>query len=355
MTVERFLIIRLGSLGDIVHALPAVAALRLAHPQARIDWVVERRWVSLLEGNPDVDRVIALDTLGFRRTPFSARARREFLASLKSLREARYTCAIDFQGLFKSALLAAWTGTARRIGFSEHFLREPGCAAFYSESVTPRHAGHVIAQNMVLVERLGAHAGGPETWKFPLPHSREADAYVAKQLAEHGIREFLVVNPGGGWLGKCWPTERYGMLSDVLSALHGWRCIVSFGPGEEPLVEAVRAAARTSEPVAFATDIPQLVALLRRTCLFIGGDTGPLHLAAALGTPVVGLYGATSPERNGPFSPDDVVVWNVEACRDTGRLGTRSREAQYTPSMTSITVDQVVEAVKQRIERVRDA
>ena len=350
MTEEHFLIVRLGSLGDIVHALPAVSALRSAHPQARIDWVVERRWSPVLEGNPDIDNVVWLDTLGFRRAPLSPQTRAGFWASLKSLRGAGYTCTIDFQGLFKSALLAAWTGAAQRIGFSENFLREPGCAAFYTECVTPRNRAHVIAQNMTLVERLGVRSGGTEIWRFPLPQSQAAEAYVEQRLAEYDIRECFVVNPGGGWLGKGWPAERYGALSDALSALYGWRCVVSYGPGEQPLVEETLQAARASSPVAFTTDIQQLIALLRRALLFIGGDTGPLHLAAALGTPIVGLYGPTSPERNGPFSPRDVVVSNAEACRDS-----RRREPHYTPSMTSITVDQVVEAVTQRVERVRHA
>lgn len=350
MTEERFLVVRMGSLGDIVHALPAVSALRRAHPQARIDWVVERRWSSLLEGNPDVDNIVVLDMLGIRHAPLSSLARGMFWASLKKLRAAGYTRAVDFQGLFKSALLGAWTGAAQRIGFSEQFLREPGCAAFYTECVTPRSRAHVIAQNMALVERLGVRSGVAGSWEFPLPHSRAAEVYIEQQLAEHGVREFFVVNPGGGWLGKCWPAERYGVLSDRVSALCGWRCVVSYGPGEQPLVEETLRAARASSPVAFATDILQLIALLRRARLFIGGDTGPLHVAAALGTPVVGLYGATSAERNGPFSSRDVVVWNAEACH-----GSRRREPHYIPCMTSITVDQVVEAVKQRIERARHA
>lgn len=350
MNEENFLIVRLSSLGDVVHALPAVSALREAHPRAWIDWLIERRWRPVLEANPDVNRVVPLDTFSFRRDPWASPVRREFWAELKNLRRAGYTCTIDFQGLFKSALLAAWTGAPRRVGFSERFLREPACAVFYTEAVSPLGRSHVIAQNLALVERLGAHPGGSETWRFPLPQSSAADRYIQERLAENGVREFFVVNPGGGWRGKCWPPERYGLLSDALSALCGWRCVVSFGPGEEALVDAVRRAARASTPVAFATDILQLIALLRRARLFIGGDTGPLHLATALGTPVVGLYGATSPQRNGPFSNDDIVLYHAEACQDA-----RWREPRYTPCMASITVDEVIEAAKQRLERVRHA
>lgn len=349
MTQESVLIVRLSSLGDVVHALPAVSALRAAQPRARIDWVIERRWSPLLEGNPDVDRVIALDTLRFRRAARAAGAGFEFWTALGKLRAASYHCVVDLQGLFKSALLAAWTGAPRRLGFSERFLREPACAAFYTEAVTPRGA-HIIEQNLSLVARLGARDGGARMWRFPLPRSEAAERYAREQLARRGIREFVVLNPGGGWRGKCWPPERYGELSDALRGHFGWPCIATYGPGEEPLVREVQRAARSSSPLSFATNLPELIALLRRAQLFVGGDSGPLHLAAALSTPLVGLYGPTSPERNGPFSSQDVVLHHAEACRET-----RWREPRYTPCMASITVEEVVAAAKQRLERAAHA
>jgi lipopolysaccharide heptosyltransferase I len=327
----RFLLVRLGSLGDIVHALPAAAALRESFPEARIAWVVERKWRALLDGNPDLDEVIEL-----------ARGARGYAACARRLRAGGYTCAIDFQGLYKSAGLARLSGAPRRIGFERRFAREGGAAKFYTERVVPQ-APHVVEWNLALAERAGARRIPA---RFPLRVPPEAEAYVERELALRGLREFYLLSPGGGWRGKCWPAERYGHLHRRLAARHallGLRAVLSYGPGERDLAEAVRLVAGEPEPVILPMDLPQLMAALRRARFFLGGDTGPLHLAVALGTPVVGLYGPTDPARNGPYSPRDVVVRNARPEQTTYK-----RSAAPDPSMLSITVEQVLEAVERR-------
>jgi heptosyltransferase-1 len=331
MADERFLIVRVGSLGDIVHTLPAVAALRDSFPQARIEWVVERQWRALLEGNPDLSEVIALD----RRSWSGA------LACLRRLRVGRYTCALDFQGLYKSALLAFFSGAPERIGFDRRHARERAAPFLYTRQVMPAGT-HVIEHNLSLAEAAGA---GRTAIRFPLPVSADADAFLDRELAARGLRDFFVLSPGGGWSSKRWPTERFGELHRELARRTGWRGVVSFSPGEAALAERVRAAAGSPEPVLLPMNLAQLMAALRRAKFVVAGDTGPLHLASALGVRVVGLYGPTDPARNGPYSPQDIVVRNAKPGETTYRRGN-----EPAPSMLSIEVAQVLEAVERRLQ-----
>lgn len=333
MGEERFLVVRLGSLGDIVHTLPAVHALRGKFPGARIDWLVEKKWRALLAGNPDVNDVILLD-----RSTWSGVS-----GCVRELRRRKYDCAIDFQGLYKSAALARLSGAPRRIGFAREFLRERGARWFYTERVRPA-SGHVVDQNLAIVQSLGAEK---KEARFPFSIEDEAERAVRLQLEAQNMKTFFVLSPGGGWMSKCWPAEQYGHLHRRLTSLPafaGWRGVVNCGPGERKLAEAVGLVAGDPEPLLLSTDLPQLMALLRRAEFFVGGDSGPLHLAVALGTPVVGLYGPTDPARNGPYSPADIVVRNARAEETTYK-----RDDAPAPSMLSITVDQVVAAVQKRM------
>lgn len=333
MSEPRFLVVRLGSLGDIVHTLPSVHALRRKFTGIQIDWLVESKWRSLLSGNPDVSDIIVLD-----RSTWGGVA-----ACVTELRRRKYDCAIDFQGLYKSAVLARLSGAPRRVGFDREFLRETGAGWFYTERVLPS-TGHVVDHNLAVVQKLGAEK---VEICFPLSISDEAARAVQIQLDSQNVKKYFVLSPGGGWMSKCWPAERYGHLHRRLTALPafaGWRGVVNFGPGERKLAEAVRLVAGEPEPLLLFTDLPQLMALLQRAEFFVGGDSGPLHLAVALGTPVVGLYGPTDPARNGPYSSSDVVVRNARPEETTYK-----RYDTPAPSMRSITVDQVVAAVLRRL------
>ncbi len=327
---QRFLLVRLSSLGDVVHALPAASALRDAFPEAPIDWLIDARWQRLLEGNPDLNEVIAYD----RKQAGS------LSSSIRKLRVARYTCAIDFQGLYKSALLALASGAPRRIGFQSSYAREGLVAKLYTDRLNPRGA-HKVDHNRTLVERTGAQLGPP---RFPLAIRPEDDELVTRELNNRGITDFYVLNPGGGWLSKCWPAERYGELHRKLAERQGWRGVVSFGPGEDRLASDLIRAAGKTPPVEISLALGPLMALLRRAKLMVSADTGPLHLASALGTPVVGLFGPTDPARNGPFSPNDISVRNPRHS-----ITTYARGASYSPAMLSITVDQVVDAAERRM------
>jgi len=327
---HRFLLVRLSSLGDVIHALPAASALRDSFPGARIDWIIDPRWKRLLEGNPDLTAIIPHDGKRAARIP----------STIRKLRHARYTCAIDFQGLYKSALLAFASGAPRRIGFASSYAREGLVAMLYTDRLTPR-GPHKVDHNLTLAGRAGTPIAAP---RFPLAIRPEEDEVVARELRERGVGDFYVLNPGGGWQSKCWPPERYGQLHSRLAARYGWPGIVTFGPGEENLARRVIQAAGRPAPHAIPLPLGPLMALMKRAGLVVSADTGPLHLASALGAPVVGLFGPTDPARNGPFSPEDISVRNPLHAITTYRRG-----ASYSPAMLSITVDQVVDAIERRL------
>ncbi|MGH9859043.1 MAG: glycosyltransferase family 9 protein, partial [Candidatus Acidiferrales bacterium] len=297
MTDLRLLIVRLSSMGDIVHALPSLAALRAAHPNAQLDWVVERKWTELLEGCAQLSAVIPQDR-GWGPT----------LRLISELRARRYDEALDFQGLYKSAALAFFSGARRRIGFDAAHARESGSAYLHTDRIPPQGA-HVVEMNLSLARAAGAAGASPPP--ISLRVSAEADAFVDRQLTSRNLREYYVISPGGGWRSKCWPAEQYGHLHRKLAERHGWRGVVTYGMGERALAEAVRLVAGEPEPFVLGTDVAQLKALLHRARFMVAADTGPLHLAAALGTPVVGLYGPTSPKRNGPYGQLGHVVRNA--------------------------------------------
>jgi len=323
---ERYLVVRLTALGDILHTLPAVAALRSAHRNARIDWVVERKWAPVLEGSPAIDEVISFDRASILGGISCARL----------LRQKNYTCAIDFQGLYKSSVLAALSAAPRRIGFERAWAREPGAALLYTERVVPS-GRHVTELNYSLAEKAGAVR--PAKPEYPLRVPAGGAASVRARLAEQKIADYIVVGPGGSWRAKCWPTDRYGQFCREFERSHGLRAIVIHGPGEESLAEEVCRAAHPATPAVMRTTIEELMGLLAHARCVVAADSGPLHLAAALGASVVGLYGPTDPARNGPFVPGAVIVSEARPEEISYK-----RRTTFSPAMLRITVEQVLQA-----------
>jgi lipopolysaccharide heptosyltransferase I len=329
MAEKRFLVLRMSALGDIIHTLPAVHALRESFPTAQIDWLVDEKWASVLAGNRDISNVIAMNRGSWRSV----------IGSIATLRRTRYDMAIDFQSLYRSAIIGWLSGASERIGFDAHYSRERGAAFFYTRHVQPKRA-HKIEHNLELVESIGARA---EKIVFPLADDVEAAEEVKRILCGNGVHEYFVLSPGGGWVSKCWPAERYGELARAVAERYGWTSVVSFGPGEEGLAETVRRSAGSPEPFVQRFNLKQLVPLLRRAKFVVAGDTGPLHLASALGTPVFGLYGPTDPARNGPFSAGGIVV------RKAGYETTYKRGKDISESMLAISVEDILQAVERRM------
>jgi heptosyltransferase I len=303
--MASFLIVRLGALGDIVHGLPVVAALRTAYPTSRLDWLVDVRHQRILALVPELTARVVVDTRRVAGPTGVAKI-------VRTLRHARYDVAIDLQGLIKSALLARLSGAARVVGFARAHLRERLATRFYTESIDPGESRHVVDKALALVRAIGVDAASR---RFPLAvpgSSVPAEVRVALGIA--GDAPFIALNPGAAWPNKRWPAERFGALASALRARTGLRSAVLWGPGEEALAQAVTAASAGAAIVAPRTTLEDAVALLASARLVVSGDTGPFHLAAALGIPVVGLYGPTDPARNGPWAPDDISVSRSPQC-----------------------------------------
>ncbi|MBI3403019.1 MAG: glycosyltransferase family 9 protein [Acidobacteria bacterium] len=348
--MSRFLIVRLGALGDIVHAIPVAAALRRAFPSARIDWLVSAKHRAILDLVPIIDRRLVWGTgLGAdpRRDPSPMSGPTSFLAAIGELRRSRYDVAIDLQGLIKSAVLARSAGAARVIGFSAGYAREGFARLFYTEAVDPGRGGsfdagetrHVVELNLLLLGPLGVSVAKPE---FPI---EAVDSDVARWAGEQSKGRYALVNPGAAWPNKRWPPERLAAVASALRDRHGLTSIVLWGSGEEALAQAVVDAAHGAAVLSPTTTIGDLVALSRGAAIMISGDTGPTHIASAVGTPLVGLYGPTRPARNGPLSPRDVAVSRDAICKCHHlRRCTLDRMC-----LLDIQVDEVLSAVEQRL------
>jgi heptosyltransferase-1 len=287
MPDPRFLIVRLGSLGDIVHTFPAVAALRQSFPAAQIAWLTHPRWESLIAGSDLATEIWATETR-------SAKSIREIVGRIRA---AKFTTAIDYQGLWKSAALPLFGGIAKRIGFSSETIREWGVPVLYTDRVRCVTT-HIADQNGELSQRAGAST---TVAPFTLQISPQDDAFVCRLLKDSGIDQYILLSPGGGWRSKCWPPERFGQLCQQLRDSFDLRCVLNYGPGEDDLVQSIKTNSGTADPVAYSGPMGKLMALARNAICIVGGDTGPLHLAIALGTPSVSIYGPTDPNRNGPY------------------------------------------------------
>ncbi len=330
-STERFLLVRLSSLGDLVHTLPVIPALRSSFPNARIDWLVDRRWFPLIKLVDGIDEVIPLDR------SFSG-----YLACARRLRQAHYSCAVDFQGLYRSAVLVRLSGVEHRIGRDRSAAREPGAARFYTDRVIPT-GQHVADMNSSLAMRAGAVPQAE--MQFPLHVPQNEAQRVRERLREKGIDAYVVVSPGGGWKSKCWPPDRYGTLCSALWRRHGVHAVINVGPGEEDLGASVVRASTPAKPLALRPQLAELPALLAGARLVIGGDTGPLHLAAALGSRVVALFGPTDPARNRPL-PGGTVLRNLSSDTIAYERGDYNRADDYSPAILSLSIDQVLTAVE---------
>lgn len=331
--MKKALVVRPSSIGDVVHALPVLAALGQAGWSA--GWIVEPPARPLLEGGP-VDPLVGVPP----RRAFSWRGARQALAALRA---ASFDVALDLSGLWKSAAWARLSGARRVVGYARIARREPASALLLHEGVPkPEGVSHVIDLNLALLSSLGIDAVGLR--EFPLPPLASAEAAVAAWL-DPGPEGVAVLNPGGGWRSKLWPPERFGALARLLSR-RGIASVVTWGPGEEWLAQRVVASAEGAARQAPETTLLEMAALARRARVLVAADTGPLHLACAVGAPVVGLYGPTDPARNGPFAQRDRVVRQVPPCAPC-----HSRScAIHAGVMESIEVDAVAAAVEQRLE-----
>jgi heptosyltransferase-1 len=349
--IPRVLVVRLGAMGDVLHALPAVAMLRRALPEAHIGWVIEQRWRELLcapgvelagsrsSGRPLVDELHLVDTRAWRKRPLAPGTRREFLAAVRGMRALHYDAALDLQGAIKSATIARMSGAKLILGFRHP--RESVARWLYGSLVDGR-AVHVIEQNLEVVQAwlkqlgLSRATATLQPGTALLPRDQASEARVAATLTAMGFAQtpLAILNPGAGWGAKQWPPSRYGELAIALAA-RGLRSVVNYGPGEQTLARQAVAASRGSAVELFSS-LSELIALARRSQLFVGPDTGPMHLAALLGVKTVALFGPTDPARNGPYWAGTSVL------RDPSSVTSYSHRRTTDPGLAHITVDRVL-------------
>jgi heptosyltransferase I len=296
-------VVKLSALGDVVHATPVVESLADAFPTARLTWIVERRAAALLQDHPRLSDVVTIDTRAWRRvrTPSGALALGQTLRELRRrLRAARFDVAVDLQGLVKSGIVTAATGARLRIGFAAGYRRERLNGLFTNRHVTPPpSARHVVEQYLALLAPLGVTA---RRVVFRLPARDAAESRVEEFFAASGLKphgRLVVLNPGAGKAAKRWPIERFAELAVRLAREANARVVVLWGPGEEMAARTIAGA--PGSVLAPPTDLDTLIAVMRRASIVVAADTGPLHVAAAVGAPCVGLYGPTSAARNGPY------------------------------------------------------
>jgi lipopolysaccharide heptosyltransferase I len=326
-------------LGDIVHCLPSVLQLRQAFPHAEIDWLIERKNKLVVEMSGLHVRLIPIDTYQWRNSPGIGSAK-EIAEFVWTLRTDGYDCTIDFQGLLKSGFFAYLSGAPVRIGWERDFLKESVSRFFYTEVVKPKRI-HIIDQQMELLKSLGID---PD-WDAVVPLKAPQPARLSLVRKLKGLAEYAVINPGGQWATKCWEPDRYGELARRLAA-DGIPVALTWGPGEEKLAKQVMAASG-NQAHDVPTTLEELVALCEGAKLFIGGDTGPMHFAAAVGTPIVAIFGPTSSDRNGPFRREDIVVERRLSCRPCYERDKCPLE--HWQCIQDITVDHVYEACRKRL------
>jgi heptosyltransferase I len=299
-------IVKLSSLGDVIHALPIAHALRRAFPDGRLTWLVEARESAVLRDHPDLDALVPVDTRRWRRmlrSPRGVIAVTQEVGRLRArLRRDRFDVVLDLQGLLKSGLMTAATRAPLRIGFVASRCREPINALFTNRRVTPpATARHVVEQYAALLGPLGVRVDAPT---FNLPPRAAAEVSMDEFFAAWGLKprdRVVALNPGAARAEKRWPVRHFRTLADRLSVEAGARILVAWGPDELPAARAIQSGLGARALLAPPTDLDELAALFRRCALVVAADTGPLHLAAALGTPAIGLYGPTRAERNGPY------------------------------------------------------
>jgi lipopolysaccharide heptosyltransferase I len=332
---SKILIIKLSSLGDIIHTLPSMELLRKTYPLARIDWLVEEGFHEILKYNPLVDRIYLLRF----RSPLRKNKWRIFYNSFKQIRKEKYDIAIDFQGLIKSSFFSSLSGATYKVGFSEHDLREKHARYFYN--ATPHHSyegGHIIAKNINLLSIFNIYNGNSNSPKIFI--SEQDDITVKEELRKRDLTHYYLLHPWAGWKTKQWNLKNFVQVIDRFYEKTKQIALITWAPNEYAKALQFMKMCTKGAQLSFPTTIGKLAALINHSTLVIGGDTGPIHLADALQKPLLSIYGPTKPSRTGPINPHARTIYHQLECS-----GCKKRNCPYhhTNCMKTITVDEVYE------------
>lgn len=336
----KILIVKLGAVGDVVHTLPALHSLKKSFPNAFIAWVVEKKAIEVIRDNPYIDEIIIFERKELQKTykEEGIIAALNFLSSFgKKLKNYHFDIAIDFQTLFKSGIITRLSGAPERIGFDK--WRELN--KLFTNKRIKSNKGHTVDKYLDLVELAGGKA---DSTPVKIYYSKEEGDYVDGFLKEEGLhgKKWVAINPGASWTSKLWGGERYAKLCDLLSESQVPHVLV-WGPGEEKIVEEICQMAGNKPLVAPPTTITQLACMLERSSLYVGGDTGPMHMAVAMGTAVVGIFGPSDPERNGPYGEGHKVLQaDIDCIKCWKRSCPKALEC-----MESVSPQSVLEGIKE--------
>lgn len=343
----RLLIVKLGSIGDIVHTLPALAAVRRALKDAHISWAVEERCAEILRDNPMIDNLIEVDTHSLRGGKVIEEMLIGASKQIKNLRQFKFDVAVDFQGLWKSAMIAKLSGAEKRWGFSRAGLREPASRILLTGTVDVPQQINIVRKNLALVTGALNIDVSDANFEFPIATSEEHRIEADSIIAKAGGEKFALLNPGGGWVTKLWHAENYGELADVIWQELGMTPILVTAPREKDLATRVASASKSGKLVLAEPTLKGLYELAKRASVFVGSDTGPMHIAVAANAPVVGLFGPTEWWRNGSVNPDDICVERNDIdCRVDCHRRTCSKWICMDSDVAT-----VFEAVKTRIRK----
>jgi lipopolysaccharide heptosyltransferase I len=340
---ENILLIKPSSLGDIVMALPALSALRRSFPRARISWLIRPEFAPLIEGHPHLDEIILFDRKSLGRAWRDPAALRELTALVSRLRRSRFDAVLDLQGLFRSASLAWLSGCKQRFG---PIWRKELARYFYTTAIAPRLEWvHVVDYYLKLVEAMG---GADLRVEFVLPEKPAATATARDLLSRHGVDQgrYAVIIPGSAQVSKCWPADRFADLADRLTSDHGLAVVATGSKSESVMIEQIQALAK--HPIinlAGRTSLPELTEVLRMAKLIVSNDTGPGHIAAALGRPLVMMFSWSNPLRVGPYRRPECIVAGDMFSRG---LAIKSRNPQHV--IQHITLDDVYSRIAEQLE-----
>lgn len=337
--VQRILIIKPSSIGDIIHTLPFLKAIKGLYPEAEFYWLVNQGFEKILEGNPYLNGIITFDRAAWRDDPIKGIS--SFIAMVKLIRSMEFNIVFDLQGLFRSGIISLLTGSRERIGLK--YSRELSSIFYTKRLGFSKNDNHAVIRNLSLVKDLGGAIGEIE---FPIVVTEKDKERVRSLLSFKEGETYIAFNPFGGWPSKRWGFDRYIRLGDLLHK-EGYKVVILGGP--EDMEDArITASKMEREPIVTAgkTDLKELVALLKCVNLLVTNDTGPMHIAAAVGTPTVAIFGPTDPDRTGPYGDGHTVITAGAGCSPCFR-----KRCSDLICMNSINVEGVMRTVKRMLDK----
>ena len=341
----KILIVKLSSIGDIVHTLPALSEIRRNLPEAEISWVVEERSAEILRGNPFLKHLIEVDTRSLRGGKVIEEILLDTGRQIRKLRVSDFDVALDFQGLLKSATIAKLVKATRRVGFSKQDLREPASRFLLTDTVNVEQNIHIIRKNLTLAGKALNISVNENELEFPI-FTEDKHRLEAERIIEQTNGNFAILNPAGGWVTKLWHAEKFGQLADRLWEENDLFSVITTASNEMELAEKVLHSSKSGKILAAQPSLKGFYELAKRARVYVGGDTGPTHLAVAAKTPIVGIFGPTEWWRNGSPNPKDICVERTNiGCRENCH-----RRTCRNWICMDIEVETVFRAVQKRLE-----